>query len=153
MNGNYEDIDKENKVAGTHLNLKFENILNNQLIAEDEAKSLISKSKKGYRRTTTGSKGPVFTSPKSAIRRTGTNVDEKMGVIPEKIYNKAEDVKLDQAALQEYFAYEALNVVNEHFRIKKKKKDEELDIVFDEEIDLAKPLPGKNEIQVYDSKY
>jgi hypothetical protein len=150
--GNYEDIDKENKVAGTHLNLKFENILNNQLIDEDEAKSLISKSKKGYRRTTTGSKGPVFTSPKSAIRRTGTNVDEKMGVIPEKIYNKAEDVKLDQAALQEYFAYEALNVVNEHFRIKKKKKDEELDIVFDEEIDLAKPLPGKNEIQVYDRK-
>ena len=151
--GNFEEIDKENKVSGTHLNLKFENILNNQLIDEDEAKSIISKSKKGYRRTTSGGgRGPSFTSPKSYVRRTTTNLDEKMSVIPEKVYNKADDVKLDQAALQEYFAYEALNVVNKHFRIKKKKNEEELEMVLDEEIDLAKPLPGRNEIQVYDRK-
>ena len=154
--GNFDDVEKENRVLGTHINLKFENILNNQLIDEDEAKTIISKGKKGYRKTTSGSKGPLYTSPRSGVRvTTGTNVEgdnNKMSVIPEKIYNDLEEVKLDQAALQDYFAYEALNVVNNNFRIKKKKKDEELEIAFDEEIDLAKPIPGKAEIQVYDRK-
>ena len=48
--GNFEDIEKENKVSGTQLNLKFENILNNQLIDEDEKKSLISKNKNNYKK-------------------------------------------------------------------------------------------------------
>ena len=42
--------------------------------------------------------------------------------------------------------------MDKNFRIKKKKKNEELEVIFDEEIDLAKPLPGKAEIQVYDRK-
>ena len=154
--GNLDDVEKENRILGTHINLKFENILNNQLVDEDEAKTIISKGKKGYRKTTSGSKGPLYTSPRSGVRvTTGTNVEgdnNKMSVIPEKIYNNLEEVKLDQAALQDYFAYEALNVVNNNFRIKKKKKDEELEMAFDEEIDLAKPIPGKAEIQVYDRK-
>ncbi len=154
--GNLDDVEKENRILGTHINLKFENILNDQLVDEDEAKTIISKGKKGYRKTTSGSKGPLYTSPRSGVRvTTGTNVEgdnNKMSVIPEKIYNNLEEVKLDQAALQDYFAYEALNVVNNNFRIKKKKKDEELEMAFDEEIDLAKPIPGKAEIQVYDRK-
>ena len=38
--GNFEDVEKDNKISGTRLNLKFENILNNQLIDQDEAKSI-----------------------------------------------------------------------------------------------------------------
>ena len=147
--GNFDDVEKENKISGTHLNLKFENILNNQLIDKDEAKTIISKSKKQYKRTTTGSK---YTTPRSGIRHTGTNVEgEKMPVIPEKIYNSSDEVKLDKAALQDFFAYEALNVVNKHFRIKKSKKEDEVEVDLDE-IDLAKPIPGKAEVQVYDRK-
>ena len=150
--GNFEDVEKENKVSGTQLNLKFENILNNQLIDEDEAKTIISKSKK-YKRTTTGSKGPIYTTPRSGIRHTLTNEEgDKMGVIPEKIYNNADEVKLDKESLQDFWAFEALNVINKNFRIKKSKKENEANIDFDEEVDLAKPIPGKAEIQVYDRK-
>ena len=150
--GNFEDVEKDNKVSGTHLNLKFENILNNQLIDEDEAKTMLSKTKR-QRKTTSGSKGPIYTTPRASIRHTGTNVEgEKLVAINEKIYNNSDDVRLDKAALQDYFAYEALNVVNKNFRIKKSKKEQGVEIDFDEEIDLAKPIPGKAEIQVYDRK-
>ena len=150
--GNFDDIERENKISGTQLNLKFENILNNQLIDENEAKTIISKSKK-YRRTSTGSKGPTYTTPRSGIRQTSTNPEgDKMNTIHEKIYNNSDDVKLDKEALQDFWAFEALNVVNKNFRIKKSKKEDEINITFDEEIDLAKPIPGKAEIQVYDRK-
>ena len=150
--GNFEEVEKENKVSGTQLNLKFENILNNQLIDEDEAKSLLSKNKKQYKKTlTTGSKGPLYTSPRSGIRHTNTNVEGEK-IIPEKIYNEADDVKLDKESLQDFYAFEALNVINKNFRIKKSKKENETEIDFDEEIDLAKPIPGKAEVQVYDRK-
>ena len=150
--GNFDDIERENKISGTQLNLKFENILNNQLIDENEAKTIISKSKK-YRRTSTGSKGPTYTTPRSGIRQTSTNPEgDKMNTIHEKIYNNSDDVKLDKEALQDFWAFEALNVVNKNFRIKKSKKEDEINITFDEEVDLAKPIPGKAEIQVYDRK-
>ena len=150
--GNFDDIERENKISGTQLNLKFENILNNQLIDENEAKTIISKSKK-YRRTSTGSKGPTYTTPRSGIKQTSTNPEgDKMNTIHEKIYNNIDDVKLDKEALQDCWAFEALNVVNKNFRIKKSKKEDEINITFDEEIDLAKPIPGKAEIQVYDRK-
>ena len=149
--GNFEDVEKENKISGTHLNMKFENILNNQLIDEDEAKSIISKSKKQTRKTTTASKN--YTAQKSGVLRTSTKYDgDKMSIIPEKIYNDSEEVKLDKAALQDFWAYEALNVINKNFRTKKSKKNEYIDIDFDEDIDLAKPIPGKCEIQIYDRK-
>ena len=54
--------------------------------------------------------------------------------------------------MQDYFAYEALNLVDSKFRIKKSKKQTEAEIEFDEDVDLAKPIPGKAEIQVYDRK-
>ena len=75
-----------------------------------------------------------------------------METIPEKIYNNSNEVKLDKSALQDLFAYEALNVVDKNFRIKKKKKNEEINFDFDEDIDVAKPIPGKNEILVFDRK-
>ena len=43
--GNFEEVEKDNKVSGTHLNLKFENILNNQLIDKEEAKTILTKNK------------------------------------------------------------------------------------------------------------
>ena len=152
--GNFEDVEKENKIARAQINLKFENILNNQLIDEDEAKTIISKNKKTYKRTTSGSRTPGYITPRSGIRHSGTNIetDGKMSSIPEKIYNDAEEVKLDKEYLQDYFAYEALNVIDKNFRIKKSKKEENEDDDFDEEVDLAKPIPGKPEIQVYDRK-
>ena len=154
--GNLEDVEKDNKVSGTHFNLKFEHILNDQMVDQDEAKSIL-KTRKSIKRTyTTGNKGPILTSPRSAIKRVETGIyGERKNIVRENVYNNCEEVKLDKAALQDYFAYEALNLIDQKFRIKKSKKQqeqEEIDYAFDEEVDLAKPIPGKAEIQIYDRK-
>ena len=147
--GTFEDVEKDNKISGTHLNLKFEHILNNQLIDKDEAKSILTKSKKSMKKSLN------FSGQKSNNKHTPlTTSAEKIisSTSPDKIYNSSDEVKLDKPALQDFFAYEALNVVDKNFRIKQKKKNEEIEIDFDEEIDGAKPLPGKTEIMVYDRK-
>ena len=151
--GCFEDVEKDNKVSGTHLNLKLEHILNNQIVDQDEAKSIL-KTRKTFKRTlTSGSRGPFLTSPRSGVKRVETGIyGERANIVRDKIYNNYEEVKLDKEALQEYFAYEALNLIDSKFRIKKSKKQEELEYEIDEEVDLAKPIPGKNEIQVYDRK-
>ena len=153
--GNFEEVEKDNKVSGTHLNLKLEHILNNQVIDQDEAKSIL-KTKKTFKRTlTSGSKGPFLTSFRAGgnLKRLETGIyGERANIVRAKVYNNCEDVKLDKEALQDYFAYEALNLVDSKFRIKKSKKQTEAEIEFDEDVDLAKPIPGKAEIQVYDRK-
>ena len=151
--GNLEDVEKDNKVSGTHLNIRFEHILNNQIVEQDEAKSIL-KTKKTFKRTlTSGSKGPFLTSPKSAMKRMETGIyGERQNIVRDKVYNNCDEVKLDKEALQDYFAYEALNLVDKKFRIKKSKKQEQMNFEFDEDFDLAKPIPGKAEIQIYDRK-
>ena len=151
--GNFDDVEKDNKVSGTKLNLKLEHILNNQLVDKEEAKSIL-KTKKTFKRTlTSGSKGPFLTSPRSGMKRLDTGVyGERANIVRDKVYNDFDEVKLDKEALQDYFAYEALNLIDKKFRIKKSKKQKETELYFDEEIDLAKPIPGKAEIQIYDRK-
>ena len=151
--GNFEDVEKDNKVSGTKLNLKLEHILNNQIVDQDEAKTIL-KTKKTIKRTlTSGSKGPFLTSPRSGIKGLETGIyGERANIVRDKVYNNFDEVKLDKEALQDFFAYEALNLVDEKFRIKKSKKQQEAEFVFDEDVDLAKPIPGKAEIQIYDRK-
>ena len=48
---------------------------------------------------------------------------------------------MDNAVLQNFFAYKALYVINENFRSKKHKKKEEAEIDLNEEVELAKPIP------------
>ena len=126
--GNFEEVEKDNKVSGTHLNLKFENILNNQLIDKEEAKTILTKNKsKGALK-----KNQLYSGSKSKKPLTTIN-GEKLEVTPEKLYNNSNEVKLDKAALQDFFSYEALDLVDKNFRIKKKKKYEGVELEFDED--------------------
>ena len=143
--GNFEEVEKDNKISGTQLKLKFEHILNNQLIDKDDAKTINTKSKKTFRKT-------LFNTGMKSMKRSGSINGEKMETITEKIYNNCDEVRLDKGSLQDFFAYEALHVVDKNFRIKNKKKNEEIEIEFDEDIDVARPIPGKTEIMVYDRK-
>ena len=137
--GTYEDIEKESKVFGTRLNLKFEAILNNQLVSEEEAQTLKSATK--------GRK-----TPRKSITKTVVTLTRRSSLPDnEKIYKELDEIRLDKSALQDYFAYEALHVADQNFRLKKK-KTKELDEDFDEEVDLAKPVPGRQEILVFDRK-
>ena len=135
--GTFEDIDKESKVSCSKLNLKFEAILENQLITEEEAAQTLKSARKGKH------------TPRKSLTKTLT----RRNTFPEneKIYKNLDEIRLDNISLQDYFAYETLHVADQNFRLKKK-IIKELDEDFDEEVDLAKPIPGRQEILVYDKK-
>ena len=81
---------------------------------------------------------------------TGAGKDNLLLNLP-KIYESPEEIKLNKDILQEYFIYEALNFVKKNFK-KKKNNLDELNEEFDGEVDIAKPIPGTNEMQCYDKK-
>jgi hypothetical protein len=69
----------------------------------------------------------------------------------EKIYETPEEIKLNKNILQEFFIFDMIKFVKK--KIKKKKNNfEELEEEFDGDIDIAKPIPGTNEMQCYDKK-
>ena len=154
--GGFDDIERDNRIAGTQIATRFENILNNQLIDEDEAttiKSLMTKGKKNRKYGAGASKAAsIMTSSKmkGGTLMTGAGKDNLALNLP-KIYESPDEIKLNKDILQEYFIYEALNFVKKNF---KKKKDnlDELNEEFDGEVDIAKPIPGTNEMQCYDKK-
>ena len=151
--GNFEDIERENRIAITEISTKFENILNNQLIDEDEAttiKSLITKGKKNRKYGAGASKAAsIITSSKFKINNDINNGKENL--ILEKIYETPEEIKLNKNILQDYFVYEMIDFVKKKIK-KKKTREHELEEEFDGDIDIAKPIPGTNEMQCYDKK-
>ena len=155
--GGFEDIERDNRIANTQISTRFENILNNQLIDEDEAttiRSLMIKGKKNRKYGAGASKAAsIITSSKmkGGTIMPGAGKDNLLLNLA-KIYESPDEIKLNKDILQEYFIYEALNLVKNNFRKKKKNIIEELNEEFDGEIDIAKPIPGTNEMQCYDKK-
>ena len=153
--GCFEDIERENKIAVTEISTKFENILNHQLIDQDEAttiKSLMTKGKKHRKYGSGASKAAsiiTFSKMKGAGADTINNGKEKL--ILQKIYETEDEIKLNKNILQDYFIYEMINFVKKKIR-KKKINIEEFEEEFDGDIDIAKPIPGTNEMQCYDKK-
>ena len=150
--GNFEDVEKQNKIFGTYINQKFENILKNQLIDEDEAatvRTLMTKTKK-KRKSLTGTTskmtlGTVTKQNRDSLILKGENNENKM------LYTIPEEIVLNKQEIQDYFSYEIFNTVHDNFKLNKK-KEIEIEEDFDEEVDLAKPIPTKNEMHVYDRK-
>ena len=154
--GGFDDIERDNRIANTQIATRFENILNNQLIDEDEAttiRSLMTKGKKNRKYGAGASKAAsIMTSSKmkGGTLMPGAGKDNLLTNLP-KIYESPDEIKLNKDILQEYFIYEALNFVKNNFR-KKKNVLDELNEEFDGEVDIAKPIPGTNEMQCYDKK-
>ena len=154
--GGFDDIERDNRIASTQIATRFENILNNQLIDEDEAttiRSLMTKGKKNRKYGAGASKAAsIMTSSKmkGGTLMTGAGKDNLLLNLP-KIYESPDEIKLNKDVLQEYFIYEALNFVKKNFK-KKKNNLDELNEEFDGEVDIAKPIPGTNEMQCYDKK-
>ena len=155
--GGFEDIERDNRIANTQIATRFEYILNNQLIDEDEAttiKSLMTKGKKNRKYGAGASKAAsIITSSKmrgGGTLMTGAGKDNLLLNLA-KIYESPDEIKLNKDILQDYFIYEALNFVKNNFR-KKKNILDELNEEFDGEVDIAKPIPGTNEMQCYDKK-
>ena len=149
--GNFDRIEKDNRTSETQIKQRFDNILNYQLSDKDEAFPLKNKNSKAnsnlHRLSLYFNIGLASQRLKSGLRSTSKN-----GKL-EKIYEKPEDIKLDKEVLQRYFAYETYNTVHNNFRYKKPKTEmEKIEEEFDLDTDLAKPIPGTNEMQLYDRK-
>ena len=147
--GNFDRIDKDNKVSETQIRQRFDNILNYQLSDKDEALTVKTKSRANnnfHRLSLYLNVGLAAEKFKNMLKNKNSKSEE--------IYQKPEDIKLDKEVLQKYFAYETYHTVHNYFRYKKPKTEieaiEEED--FDEEIDVAKPIQGTNEMQIFDKK-
>ena len=146
--GNFDKIEKDNAVSETHIKQRFDNILNYQIKDKDEALTARSKNSRGNNNFHRLS---MYLNVGLAAEKLKNNLKSKKS--GEKIYDKPEDIKLDKEVLQRYFAYETYNTIHNYFRYKKPKSDlEVIEEEFDEELDVAKPIPGTNEILVFDKK-
>ena len=109
--GGFEDIERDNRIANTQIATRFEYILNNQLIDEDEAttiKSLMTKGKKNRKYGAGASKAAsIITSSKmrgGGTLMTGAGKDNLLLNLA-KIYESPDEIKLNKDILQDYFIY------------------------------------------------
>ena len=156
--GGFERIEKDNLIAETGIKQRFDNILNYQITDKDDALTVKTKNTKAnnslhHRLSIYFNTGLMVTKFKNTLKRDHTNGALGKKKEMEKIYEKPEDIRLDKGVLQKYFAYEAYNTIHNNFRYKKPKKSlNDMEEEFDEEKDVAKPIPGTNEMQIYDKK-
>ena len=153
--GSFEEIEKENRIAITEISTKFEYILNNQLIDQDEAttiKSLMTKGKKSRKYGSGASKAAsIITSSKLRKSNYDTINNKNENLNLTKIYETPEEIKLNKNVLQDYFIYEMINFIKKKIR-KKKNNLEQFEEEFNGDIDKVKPISGTNEMQCYDKK-
>ena len=157
--GGYDSLDKDNRVAETTIKQRFDNILNYQLSDKDEALTVKSKTGKGnkalHRLSMYLNAGLASVKLRNTIQSLSNGSNNSMKNPQNKlkiIYEKPEDIKLDKKVFQKYFAYENYNTIHNYFRYKKPKKEDEILEELDEGTDIAKPIPGTNEMLLYDKK-
>ena len=97
--GGFDDIERDNRIANTQIATRFENILNNQLIDEDEAttiRSLMTKGKKNRKYGAGASKAAsIMTSSKmkGGTLMPGAGKDNLLINLP-KIYLKKRKIQI-----------------------------------------------------------
>ena len=156
-NGNYDAIDNESKYTETRIKQRFDNILNYQIPENNKDDSLTLKTK-----SLKGNKGlhrlSIYVNTELPMIKIKTNPNNKSNASikkdkkPKVIYEKPDDIKLDKEILQKYYAFESYNTIHNYFRYKKPNPDDDLNDVLDDDIDIARPVPGTNEMVLYDKK-
>ena len=149
--GQLEEIEKLNKIMLAKTKQNFDNIIKNQISENGDlltvTSNLTKKSKfvRSYdRKGTYNSKARTIT-----INKENNTIEH-----PEIKFNSIEDISLNYNILQKYYAFQTMDLINKNFKNKKNKYQiTEIKVTeFDEENDIAKPVPGTNEIQIYDKK-
>ena len=147
--GTFEKILKDNNTHETKIKQRFENILSNQFDDKSGNDSITTFSKTN----TNSNKLSSHLSRLSSNFYQTKNSNEKNK--KNQIYKSEDEIKLDKPLLQEFFSYEAFNNIRTHLKKNKHKKVDEIitnENYLDKDIDIAKPIPGTNEIQLYDKK-
>ena len=152
----FEDIERENKIFGTQIAQAFDNILNNQVIDADEAttiRSMMNKARKFRKYGAGASKTPsIMAASKFKGNNNLMSNNKDQNTVLTKIYENVDDIKLDKNCLQEYFAFVAMDLTKKKYKMQKHKDMDYLNEELDEDVELAKPLPNTNEMQIYDRK-
>ena len=151
--GGFEQIDEDNRFAETTIKQRFDNILNYQLSDKDDGLSANTKSIKGGNTNKTLHRlSMYFNAGLSAAKLKSVLQSLTNKKQSDDIYESPDEIKLDKEILQKYFAYESYNTVHNYFSYKKPKTEEQIIEEFNDEIDIAKPIPGTNEMLLYDKK-
>ena len=156
--GNFEKIILDNNTNETKIKQRFDNILNYQLDEKsgNESLSTLTKYSNTYSNRLSSHFNNSLPSQKNRLNskfyQTKNSSDKSN--INYQIYKTEDEIKLDKPLLQEFYSYEIYNTVRSNFKKKKIKKNDEIfyEDYLDKEIDLIKPIPGSNEIQLYDKK-
>ena len=150
--GQLEEIEKLNKIFQAKTKQNFDNILKNQIIENGDLLTITSNITKKSRIRNYDKKGTLNSKSKTTtIIKDNNSITEK----PEIKFNSIDDITLSYNILQKYYAFQTLELINKNFKNQKNNKyqiTEIKEIEFDEDNDLAKPISGTNEIQIYDKK-
>ena len=156
--GNFEKIILDNNTNETKIKQRFDNILNYQLDEKsgNESLSTLTKYSNTYSNRLSSHFNNSLPSQKNRLNSKfyQTKNSSEKNNINYQIYKTEDEIKLDKPLLQEFYSYEIYNTVRSNFKKKKIKKNDEIfyEDYLDKEIDLIKPIPGSNEIQLYDKK-
>ena len=154
--GTFEKILKDNNTNETKIKQRFENILSNQFDDKSGNDSITTFSKTN---TNSNKLSSHLNNHYNLLSRLSSNFYQTKNSNEKnkknQIYKSEDEIKLDKPLLQEFFSYEAFNNIRTHFKKNKHKKVDEIitnENYLDKDIDIAKPIPGTNEIQLYDKK-
>ena len=154
--GTFEKILKDNNTHETKIKQRFENILSNQFDDKSGNDSITTFSKTN---TNSNKLSSHLNNHYNLLSRLSSNFYQTKNSNEKnkknQIYKSEDEIKLDKPLLQEFFSYEAFNNIRTHFKKNKHKKVDEIitnENYLDKDIDIAKPIPGTNEIQLYDKK-
>ena len=154
--GTFEKILKDNNTHETKIKQRFENILSNQFDDKSGNDSITTFSKTN---TNSNKLSSHLNNHYNLLSRLSSNFYQTKNSNEKnkknQIYKSEDEIKLDKPLLQEFFSYEAFNNIRTYFKKNKHKKVDEIitnENYLDKDIDIAKPIPGTNEIQLYDKK-
>ena len=155
--GTFEKILKDNNTHETKIKQRFENILSNQFDDKSGNDSIttFSKTNTNSNKLSSHLNHNLLSRLSSNFYQTKNSNEKNNKNNKNQIYKSEEEIKLDKPILQEFFSYEAFNTIRTYFKKHKQKKVDEIipnENYLDKEIDIAKPIPGSNEIQLYDKK-
>ena len=150
-NGTFEELEKLNTFHESKQKQNIENILNSQENKDLETMTYNTTSKRRV-------KHYVPSRPR-LTEKSVTAVTNKPALHQQvKKFETIHEINLNSVLLQKFFTYLTLDIVSKNFRKKKatafSPTENQFTYIdeFDEDTDVAKPLPGTNEVQLYDRK-
>ena len=152
--GQYDDIDKKNFMFELKQKQNISNILNSAANETKDNKDLnTSISENGTGKLRSSNKIRRFDT---ARRSYLSNFSDAKGISP---FNRPKvelsspnEVKLGSTSVQKYFTYLTMDLINKYFRPEKQNIDKPPSFDDLDEEDIARPIPGTNEMQIYDKK-